>query len=517
MKFEKLVISCAVLVSIMWLSCSPIKNQKITPVDYVNPYIGNISHMLVPTYPTVHLPNSMMRVCPQRADFTGNVLHGLPVFLSGHRGYNVFNISPYQGKENIYTHIVDYEYDNEIIKPYYYSVYLDNIATEIQFAPSCQSALYEMDFRGTDTPYLIINTYGGMLRAVKNTVSGWQYIKGSKTKVYLHLEVEQSPEEIIPLGIPEEEKNTILSAKNRSIVFRFAPDQRKVKVRYGVSFISEEQAKRNVDREIKSYDINVLLKEGRNTWNRALGKILVQSDLEKDKQVFYTSLYRFYERMICISEDGKYYSGFDGKVHNDEGIPFYNDDWLWDTYRAAHPLRVIIDSEKESYMVNSFVRMSEQMENCWMPTFPEVVGDTRRMNCNHGVATIIDCYEKGIRNFDLGKAYKACKGAITEKTLSPWSKAKAGKLDEFYKENGYFPALSSGEKETVPEVDSWEKRQPVAVTLGTVYDEWCLAKMAQKLGYNNDYEYFVKRSLNYRKIFNTQTRFFIPRMTRVNL
>lgn len=82
MKFEKLVISCAVLVSIMWLSCSPIKNQKITPVDYVNPYIGNISHMLVPTYPTVHLPNSMMRVCPQRADFTGNVLHGLPVFLS---------------------------------------------------------------------------------------------------------------------------------------------------------------------------------------------------------------------------------------------------------------------------------------------------------------------------------------------------------------------------------------------------------------------------------------------------
>ncbi|WP_277099028.1 GH92 family glycosyl hydrolase [Coprobacter secundus] len=511
MKFEKLVISCAVSVSIMWFSCSPIKNQKITPVDYVNPYIGNISHMLVPTYPTVHLPNSMMRVCPQRDDFTGNVLHGLPVFLSGHRGYNVFNISPYQGKENIYTHIVDYEYDNEIIKPYYYSVYLDNIATEIQFVPSNQSALYEMDFKGTDTPYLIINTYGGILRAIENVVSGWQYIKGSKTKVYLYLEIEQNSKEIIPLGIPEEEGSAVLSGENRSIVFKFAPDQRKVKVRYGISFISEEQAKRNVDREIKSYDINVLLKEGRNTWNRALGKILVQSDLEEDKQVFYTSLYRFYERMICISEDGKYYSGFDGKVHNDEGIPFYNDDWIWDTYRAAHPLRVIIDSEKESHMINSFVRMSEQMENCWMPTFPEVVGDTRRMNCNHGVATIIDCYEKGIRNFDLSKAYKACKGAITEKTLSPWSKAKAGKLDEFYKEKGYFPALSSGEKETASEVDSWEKRQPVAVTLGTVYDEWCLAKIAQKLGYNNDYEYFIKRSLNYRKVFNTQTRFFHPK------
>jgi putative alpha-1,2-mannosidase len=122
---------------------------------------------------------------------------------------------------------------------------------------------------------------------------------------------------------------------------------------------------------------------------------------------------------------------------------------LWDTYRAAHPLRTIIEPEKESHMVNSYIRMSEQMEDYWMPTFPEVVGDVRGMNSNHGVAVVADCYAKGVRGFDLEKAYRACKGAITEKTLAPWSAKKKGELDEFFRQEGYFPALATGEEETV--------------------------------------------------------------------
>ena len=87
--------------------------------------------------------------------------------------------------------------------------------------------------------------------------------------------------------------------------------------------ISVEQAKRNLEREINNYDLKVLSEAGRRIWNEKLGKISVTGGSEQDKTVFYTSLYRTYERMICISEDGKYYSAFDGKVHNDYGIPFY--------------------------------------------------------------------------------------------------------------------------------------------------------------------------------------------------
>jgi hypothetical protein len=73
--------------------------QEKSPVDYVNPYIGNISHLLVPTFPTVHLPNSMLRVVPDRPDFTSPVINGLPVFLTGHRGAAAFSIKPFAGAE----------------------------------------------------------------------------------------------------------------------------------------------------------------------------------------------------------------------------------------------------------------------------------------------------------------------------------------------------------------------------------------------------------------------------------
>lgn len=95
--------------------------------------------------------------------------------------------------------------------------------------------------------------------------------------------------------------------------------------------------------------------------------------------------------------------------------------------------------------------------------------------------------------------------------MIPWSAAPSGWLDEFYKEHGYIPALKPGEKETVANVSPWEKRQPVAVTLGTAYDEWCLSQIAAELGKKEDAEYFLARSYNYRNLFHPETRFFHPK------
>ena len=279
---------------------------------------------------------------------------------------------------------------------------------------------------------------------------------------------------------------------NASLVLKFPVQTKKVHIRYGISFIDEAQAKKNFSREIEGKDVLTIQNKARQIWNDALNKIEVEGGSSKDKTVFYTSLYRTYERPVCLSEDGRYYSAFDNKIHKDYGRPFYTDDWIWDSYRAHHPLRVLIDSKKEEDIINSFVRMAEQMDHFWMPTFPEVTGDSRRMNSNHGVASVIDAYKKGLRGFDLEKAYEACKKGITEKTLAPWSGMPAGELDVFYKKNGYFPALHDGKKETVPEVHQFESRQPVAVTLGTSYDEWCLAQIAKELGKNEEYQYFLK-------------------------
>jgi predicted alpha-1,2-mannosidase len=100
---------------------------------------------------------------------------------------------------------------------------------------------------------------------------------------------------------------------------------------------------------------------------------------------------------------------------------------------------------------------------------------------------------------------------LTEKSLLPWKRTPNTELDVFYHEKGYFPALKEGETEYIAEVNPGEKRQPVAVTLGTCYDMWCLAQIAKQLGKEDDYRYFLRCSYNYRNLYNAETAFFHPK------
>jgi len=510
--------SAAVASAFLLAACSPSDNTQLaqlSPIEYVNPYIGNISHLLVPTYPTIHLPNSMMRVYPERADFTGDRLGGLPLIVTGHRRSSSFNLSPFQGNEKELQPIIPLSYDQENLKPYRYQVYLDEQHVSVDFAPAKQSAVYNLSFEKGDAPaFIVFNSRNGELKWDGKSISGYQHVEAeeSDTKVYLYAEVDKAPEKVGALS-----EGTIQTGKsevdgiNAAIALQFPSQVGNVGIRYGVSFIDEEQARKNLEREIKGFDVDAIAKVARDAWNEALGKIEIKGGTDDDKQVFYTSLYRCFERPVCISEDGRYYSAYDGKVHDDEGSPFYVDDWIWDTYRGAHPLHSLLAADKEGYILNSYLLMAEQMGTNWMPTFPEVTGDSRRMNSNHGVAAIIDAYRKGVTHFDLAKAYDACRKAIEEKTLIPWSGKPAGWLDDFYKEHGYIPALRPGEKETVANVSIWEKRQPVAVTLGTAYDQWCLSQIAQELGKEEEANHYLKCSYNYRNLFNPETHFFHPK------
>ena len=496
---------------ISFFSCNNAGNDK-SPVDYVNPYMGNISHLLVPTYPTVHLPNSMLRVYPERADFTSDLLRGLPVIVTSHRGSSAFNISPIQGESHLRS-VADYTYDLEKITPYSYAVYLDEMHVQVNYAPSHQSAVYEITFDKEGDNFIVINTRSGKIEITENGVAGFQTIGRGNTRVYVSIETEQKPVSAGILtneGVSYQEKSA--EGRNRAVVLNFGKEKT-IRLRYGVSFIDAQQAAKNLKREINTYDWKQVAQNGRDIWNRTLGKIAVKGIDDNDKTVFYTSLYRTYERMINISEEGRYYSAFDGDgvVHQDNGIPFFTDDWIWDTYRATHPLRVLIEPEMQTHIINSYIRMAQQSKENWMPTFPEITGDSHRMNSNHAVGVIWDTYNKGLRDFDLKAAYTASRNAIMESTLIPWVRAQAGELDVFYKENGYFPALKPGEEEYVFNVSRGEKRQPVAVTLGTCYDDWCLSQIAKTLGIEDDYRYFLKRSYNYHNLYNAETAFFHPK------
>ena len=505
---KRLILGLTLILSFFLWACQPVSTEK-EPVDYVNPYIGNISHLLVPTFATVQLPNSMLRVYPERADYTTEMVNGLPVIVTNHRERSAFNISPYQGDRP--KSIVALNYDHEHLTPYYYDIELDDNQMQARYALSHQSAIYELNFYETDQPvYVMFNSRNGKMSFHDGILSGYQRLS-ENTNVYVAIEIEQQPQSIGALkGHFVVSTLDTAEGNNACIAARFANDVKQVRLRYGVSFISEEQALKNLRRELTDFDVDALAAKGRKVWNETLSNIQVEGGTDDEKTVFYTSYYRTFERPICMSEDGRYFSAFDGKVHEDGGTPFYTDDWIWDTYRAAHPLRAMIQPDKEEAIIESYLLMAEQMGTGWLPTFPEVTGDSRRMNSNHGIAMLADALYKGLK-VDGERAFEYSRKALEEKTLAPWSGNPAGWIDAFYKEHGYIPALKEGEKEMDPNVSEFEKRQPVAVTLGTSYDEWCLSRIASFIGKKEEAARYLELSHNYRNLFNEETRFFHPK------
>lgn len=471
------------IAAVMVSGCS----QKKEAVDYVNPYIGNISHLLVPTFPTVHLPNSLMRVFPSRADYTTEYLNGLPLLVTRHRSASSFNMCVYQGEIRPDLKL---SYDNEHITPYSMDLDLQDGDISVSYAPSHQSAVYEIRFNKPGESKIVFK--GGEFKVEGNMVYAVQRMsrRGEGTKAYLSIEFEQQPLSY--------EKNTLT----------FSSDV--IRMRYGASFISNEQATANLHREIPDFDVRALALKGRSIWNETLSRIDVKGGDENEKTVFYTSYYRTLERPICISEDGHYWSGYDNSVHEDGGTPFYVDDWIWDTYRAAHPLRIIMDRDIEESILASYLRIAAQTPEGWLPTFPGISGDSHSMNCNHAIASFADAIAKGL-NTDASAACAAAYNSLKVKTLAPWSGKHAGVLDEFFWDKGYFPALKEGEQEFDPNVHDFEGRQPIAVSLGTAYDCWCLSQIAKAAGQESIADYFLEHSKNYRLLYKPDTKFFHPK------
>jgi predicted alpha-1,2-mannosidase len=508
------------LFTCIWLILASCSQKSSDLVDFVNPNIGGISPLLETTVPLVDLPNSMMRVYRLPGNYQAEKIKGFPFILCGHRNGTAGLLMPTSGEpsKDPDKWLSYYDHDFEECTPYYYSVWLEDPDINLEFSVTEKSSFYRILWNKNEQKNLMlaVTTKGSIHVVDRNTVEGYELFH-DKIKVYFYLRTQNS---FI--------SDSLWSAENKSatgiamiegikpaasLTFNI-PGEEKLGIKMGVSFVNADQARKNLEKEIPDWNFESVKQSGKEKWNKALGKIEIRGGTEDQKIVFYTALYRTYERMVNISEDGHYYSGFDDKIHNDNDTAFFVDDWMWDTYRAAHPLQTMINPELEGLKIQSYVRMFEQ--SGWMPLFPILFGDNPCMNGNHSAAVIADAYFKGIRNFDVEKAYEGVKKNAMEATLLPWRNGPMCSLDTFYLKNGYYPALNPGEKETVALVHPFEKRQAVAVTLENSYDDWCLAQLAMALNKKNDYDYFLKRSKNFRNLFNPETGFFAPRTANGN-
>lgn len=493
------------------ISCS-----QTDPTRYVDPNIGGVAPLLTTKNPTVHRPHSMVRVFPVTEPglsdrYLSDKIYGFALNMPAYRMGHVSELMPCHG--NLETDrnksAAFYDHDLEEVHPWYHKVVLEEPNIVVEWTTTERDVVYRFEFSERDSNHIIFRTRGNSHIEIKNNaISGWEEFQDTRQYFYAESNLPTAEFGFI-------EKNEILpglaerSGDNLATYLTFADLEKPVEVRIGISFIDADQARKNLKTESGAKSFEEIKNESHRLWKDALGKIKIKGGTERQKRIFYTSLYRAHERMVNISEDGRYFSGYDRKVHEDDSRPFYVDDWLWDTFRSLHPLHLILYPEKEADMIQSYVRMYEQ--DGWMPQFPQFYGDFPAMIGFHSAAMIWDAYHKGVRDFDIEKAYEGLKKNAMEGTMLPWRTGPLCSLDSFYHQKGWYPALEEGEEETVPEVHPFEKRQAVALTLEHSYDDWCLAQLAKALGKTSDYEYFMKRSQNYRNVYNPETGFMSPK------
>lgn len=492
--------------------------KKMDPLAYITPEIGGVGQLLVPTRPTMQQPYQMMRMTPSRRDYLDDQISSFPLLLVSHRLGEVFSILPSEDAtitENSWRNKLSYDQQTEIRDPWHYQTYDAEKDLFVEFTPGKKTGTFRFKFPKDKPKNLLFGTYNGMDALWHfqdaQTISGWQYFPAEDglqpVKVFLYGRFNQPAANYSLTGNKTIDQDSVVGSNVK--VYSSFTSTDTIVLQYAVSFVSEAQAKENFANEFsKGWTFQKNVSAARKAWETVIGQIEVEGGTEGQKKSFYTSLYRCYERMVDISENGKYYSGYDNKIHTDNR-PFYVDDWVWDTYLALHPLRTILQPEIEQDMLQSYVRMYEQ--SGWMPTFPVVYGDHACMNGFHSSVIMLDAYNKGLRHFDVMSAYKGMKKNSLEATMLPWRNGPATALDQFYYKNGYFPALHPGEKETHKEVHGFEKRQAVAITLGTSYDDWATGEMAKALHLYQDTATLFAKSKNYRHLWNADKKFFLPK------
>ncbi len=457
-------------------------------VEYVDPSMGGQGFLLEPTRPTVSLPNSMVRVYPVRKDQLDDQIRSFPLTIISHRLGELFSLMPGTASPAAY--------DQEQETPYYYSARFDGSLIQTEFSPTARCGYFRFTFPSGHPVVMLGNRRGGNLASDKeNSISGVENIV-SESKVtpgVMHAYV--YGEFSAPVKIETRDAN-----RGSQLTITADATQNVLEFRYGISFVSIEQAKKNLQQEIPNWNFDRVKKAAKDRWNDVLGQIRVEGGTPEQKRVFYTSLYRCYERMVNISEDGQYYSAFDRQVHQD-ARPFYVDNWLWDTYRALEPLQTILNPEMEADKLQSYVRMYQQ--SGWMPEFAVLWGNHECMTGNPIAPWTADAWNKGITNFDVATAYEGIRKNSLEGTWLPWRRGPKSALDDFLDEHGYLPALHPGETETDSHVNPGERRQAISVTEAQSYDDWCTAQLARRLGKEEDYQLFLKRAADYKNVFRT--------------
>lgn len=387
----------------------------------------------------------------------------------------------------------------EVVTPGYYRTHLSRYNVDVELTATKRVGFHKYTFLGNESPAIVFDMVNGgcwdktteaVIRVVNDsTVSGYRYSKGwaDDQRVFFRAEFSRkfdNVEFIVNDSVKEGDM-----AKGAQLFARVnfaAGNQEPVYMKVALSPTSEEGAQLNMQTELSGWDFEKTIADAKAAWNKELNKVKVYTTDEASKKIFYTSLYHtlFAPSEFC-DVNGDYY-GSDKQMHKDEGFVNYTTFSLWDTYRAAQPLMTILHPEKMSDIINTMLHIHQQQGK--LPVWHLMGCETNCMVGNPGVPVVADAILKDIKGFDTELAFKALK----ESSMLP----ERGM--EHRIEYGFIPA------DKMMEAIAYDMEYAIA--------DWAVAQAAQKLGKQEDYEYFLKRSKSYKNYFDASTGFMRGKM-----
>ena len=481
------------------------KDMVVSPVTLVNPFVGTGGHGH--TFPGATAPFGMIQLSPDTRHegwdgcsgyhYSDSVIYGFShTHLSGTGvpDYCDLLIVPQSGKKAKF--IPGYEdaegfgstfsHSTEIAKPGYYEVFLEDDAIKAQMTTSERAGIHKYTFlREKDKKFILIDfdhrddlIFAEYILNENKHISGQRISKSWAEEQHFYFDLEFSIEPSKIKRVPNKYGHKLL--------IEFPKQTKILKIAIGISQVDEAGALKNRQAELENFNFSKTRALTRIKWQKELSKIKISNEDKEKASIFYTALYHcFIAPNLASDVDGRY-RGHDQKIHKlDEGENHYTVFSLWDTYRTLHPLFTLIQPEKTEEFIRTMLRIYDQRND--LPVWELASCETECMIGYHSVSAIADAYLKGYNDFDTTKALDAM--------------VHTSKLDEYAKKEFAAQGFISSDQEA----------ESVSKTLEYAYDDFCIAQMAKKIGRDDLYREFTKRSLNFVNLYDPSTKFMRAR------
>ncbi|PWL39493.1 alpha-mannosidase [Flagellimonas aquimarina] len=481
---------------------------------YVDPFIGTGGHGH--TFPGATAPFGMVQPSPDNGTtgwdwcsgyhITDSIISGFgQLHLSG-TGIGdladlllmptnkTTNVSMFGIARDSLPYTARFSHSSETASPGYYKVDLEN-DIRVELTANEYVSLHKYTYQKSDVPSFIIDlgyavnwdapTESYIALESETQIAGYRHSAGwaKNQKVFFVLE---TSEPIInahfmsngeTLGSRKKAKGTKTGAQ----LFFNKDSTSTVEIKVAVSSVSIANAKENLRNYGTSVSFDEVKSQTNKKWEELLSKIKIETPQDSLKTIFYTALYHTQVAPVLFSDINGEFRLQNDSISTAQDWNAYSTLSLWDTFRAENPLLNILQPEKANDIVRSMLAYYDEQGR--LPVWTLYGNETNTMTGNHGVSVVVDTYLKGIRDYDVDKAYEAVRNTMMGdiRGLAP------------YKEYGYIPYT--------------ELDESVTISLEFAYNDWCVAQMAKDLGKEEDYQYFSNRSKAFRHLFDTETGF----------